>query len=138
MTFLTAYNPGDLAYINATKINLAPQNNWVTETQLKQFWNDDENSRTAGEPYQLDGLYYTNNAFFALVRSDKYNSKTWGQMVANGSWVAADMGVLVPGSKNYPSAAIGLKLNYDFRLKEWVNLPDYAKVDLYSVGWTSK
>jgi hypothetical protein len=131
MSRLTAINPGEPGYINATVLNLAPSAGWVSETQLKQFWIADESARPAGQSFKLDGLYYTNNALFTLARNA---SKSNGQMVVNGSLIASDVGVLVPGG----SSGVGLRLYYDSRLKQWLNVPDFSKVEYYRVDWAQK
>jgi cytoskeletal protein CcmA (bactofilin family) len=96
--------------------SLDPPSNWITATQLKQFWINDENSRVSGAPFKIDGLVYTDSAVFTLARGA---SKTNGDMVINGGIVARDTGILAGGS---------LQLNYDVRTKSLMNLRDTTSV----------
>lgn len=120
---LTQYNPGDPELDGATIINLAPDG-WLTESQLKYFWIEDENARTSGNPFMVDALLYTNNSIFTLVRKA---SKTNGQMLVNGAMVAADIGVLVGN---------GLQLNYDQRLGGYLKIEDTSKIQMIREMWT--
>jgi hypothetical protein len=50
-------------------------------------------------------------------------------MLINGSLVAADLGVLVPG---------GLQLNYDSRLKQFLKVKDNSKIAKVNLMWTTE
>ena len=50
-------------------------------------------------------------------------------MILNGSVVAADVGILTPQS---------LKLNYDKRLKSFLNIKDDSKVAFEQSAWFSE
>jgi len=127
--YLTQYNPGSPELAGATIISLAPSG-WLSESQLKNFWIADENSRPPGSPFKIDALLYTNNSIFTLARRD---SKMEGQMQINGAIVAADLGVLVPGN-----GGVGLQLNYDQRLKEFLKVKDPSKVVMIREMWTTE
>jgi len=100
---------------------LNPQGNWLSEDQLRHFWYEDEMSRpSGGRPFQFDGLLYSNNSIFNIVRSaTRHNSNTKGKMVIRGGVIAADLGVFVPG---------GLSLQYDPRVERFLKVADTEKV----------
>jgi len=125
-TLLTQIDPGDPRLASAVRLNLAPDAGWVTESQLKQFFINDENARAAGAAFQVDGQLYTNNSVFSLTRSA---SKTGGKMQINGSIVAADLGILVP---------VELRVNYDKRLRSKLQLANNDPVTLQRVSWLSQ
>lgn len=102
---------------------LNPQSNWLSEDQLRQFWYDDEMSRPgSGRDFQFDGLLYSNNSIFNIVRSSaRHNSNTKGKMTIRGGVVSADLGVFVPG---------GLNLLYDPRVERFLNVADTETVML--------
>ena len=94
-------------------------------------------------PLQIDALLYTNNAIFSIVHKD---TNFLGRMVLNGSLIAADLGILVPGHHNLPAGfepnrsplsdfAIGLQLNYDKRVKELLNVTNPNRVQLKRTLW---
>ncbi len=122
LTQLTEIPMGNTDLDNATVINLAPTSGWMSESELKRLWIEDENQRKDGQAFQIDALMYTNNALFNMSRR---KSKTNGQMIVNGSIVAADTGILVPGN-----GGVGLQLNYDQRLKQFLKIKDSQVVDL--------
>jgi hypothetical protein len=103
---------------NAVISFLNPPSSWITPTQLKGFWIEDEKARPSGSPFKIDALVYTDNAVFTLARSA---SKTGGNMVINGALVARDTGIL---------AGTGLEINYDARVKALLNVKDSTEVTL--------
>ena len=100
---------------------LNPQSNWLSEDQLRHFWFDDELSRPdSGRDFQFDGLLYSNNSIFNIVRSStRHNSNTKGKMTIRGGVISADLGVFVPG---------GLNLLYDPRVERFLNVADTEQV----------
>lgn len=114
---------------NAAIHDLNPDNFWMTEDQLRNFWYADEMTRpSSGRPFQFDGLLYSNNSIFAITRSsDRHKSNTRGQMRIRGSVVTADLGVLVPGPNfNVPRDA--LELYYDKRVANFMLVEDTTQV----------
>ncbi len=100
---------------------------WISESTLKQLWIADNTNRSAGTPFQIDGLLYSSNAVFALARKA---SNAQGQLLLNGAMVAADVGVLVPGN-----GGVGLQLNYDQRISSLLKLKDPSQVSLVRRAW---
>ncbi len=117
---------GDFAVLEpppeAAIVGLDPRNDWVSELFLKQAWRDDEESRLeTGQPFQIDGLIYTNNLVFALARShNKHNSRTYGKLFVQGGLVAADVGILSAGDKD--TGGRGFTLHYDDRVKDFLGI----------------
>jgi hypothetical protein len=109
---LTAITPPASAVISY----LNPAGFWITGTQLKEFWIEDENNRAAGSAFAVDALLYTDSAVFTLARSA---SKTAGQLTINGALVARDTGILAGGH---------LEINYDQRVKQLLQVRDTSKV----------
>lgn len=100
---------------------LNPAGNWMSEDQLRQFWYDDEMTRpSGGRPFKFDGLLYSNNSIFNIVRSaTRHASNTKGKMTIRGGVIAADLGVFVPE---------GLTLLYDPRVERFLNVADTEQV----------
>lgn len=100
---------------------LNPQSNWLSEDQLRQFWFDDEMSRPgSGRDFKFDGLLYSNNSIFNIVRSsERHKSNTKGKMTIRGGVISADLGVFVPG---------GLNLLYDPRVERFLSVSDTETV----------
>ncbi|HXF49438.1 MAG TPA: hypothetical protein VNL73_08460 [Verrucomicrobiae bacterium] len=126
MNSATIYSIHPTLSLMGSSINLAPKGNWLTEAQLKQFWINDETSRTSGSPLKVDGLLYTNNSIYGISRPA---SKTGGTMQVNGAIVAADVGLLVTN---------GLQMNYDGRLKSFLKIKDNSKIALINPGGSAK
>lgn len=81
------------------KLALNPQDNWISQANLKTLYEAEEAARLAAnggqaKPYEIDGLMYTDNAIMMLARKD---SSGGGQMIVNGAILSADAGILVPG-----------------------------------------
>ena len=85
---------------------------------LKNLWIDERDERVANTPFAVDGLLYSNNAIFTLVRK---RANTEGKMTLNGGLVAADTGFLVGG---------GLELNYDKEVAGTIDLKTFDAVEL--------
>lgn len=126
LTFLSRIDKGSPLLGNAEILPLSSSSNWITSQNLKSMWINDENSRSSGNPFQIDGQLYTNNSIFTLTRSA---SKTGGTMTVNGALVASDVGVLTP---------YGLQLNYDQRLRSYLKIKDNSKVEITQVFWYSR
>lgn len=87
------------------------------------------NETAVGDSFRLDAIVYTGNAFFFISPN---LSTTKGEAVVNGSFIAADMGVLVGGSRtkrhnslmhsnSSEQDARGLRIQYDRRLIELIS-----------------
>jgi hypothetical protein len=99
---------------------LSPDGNWMSENTLRKIWFEDEAQRSRGEPFRFDGLMYSNNAIFAIVRSyTRHYSHTDGRMVIRGGVISADLGVFVPGNGG---SAPGLDLLYDQRVEHFLDV----------------
>lgn len=117
-------------------------NGWMKPSIYKQSLEDYENAREQDTPMQIDALLYTNNAILSIVYRD---SAFAGMLTMNGSIVAADVGLLVPGKRDlanhYPNHsslsryAIGLQLNYDQRLKKALRIKNPFQVQLERTYW---
>lgn len=95
-----------------------PTNNWVSEETLREFWWNDEMSRTRYSPWRFDGVLYSNNAIFALTRSDKrHGSNTEGKMLIRGAMICPDIGVLCAGTDAVGNESF--RLFYDPRVQEF-------------------
>ncbi len=121
---LTISDPGDAAIHD-----LNPNNFWLSEDQLRNFWYADEMTRpSSGRPFEFDGLLYSNNSIFAITRSsDRHKSNTRGQMQIRGSVISADLGVLVPGP-DFSVPRDALKLYYDKRVANFMRVEDTTQV----------
>ena len=115
---------------------------WLKDSLYKRAVEYFEAQRPRNTPMNIDGLLYTNNAIFGIV----YRNSTFaGMMLMNGSIIAADVGLLVPGKKDprglYPNHsplsewAIGLQLNYDKRLKQALDIENPFQVQLKRTYW---
>ena len=87
--------------------SLMPENRWLSDSQLIDFWTEVTNSIPEGTPFEMNALLYSNNATMFLARK---NTVYAGQAIVNGGLVGSDLGVLVPGN-----GGVGLQLNYDTR-----------------------
>lgn len=106
-------------------LNLSPSAYWMTEAQLRDIWWADEQSRpSSGRAFQFDGLLYSNNAIFGLVRSNvRHGSYTMGQMVVRGSIISPDLGILAPGANDAASRP-AFTLYYDRRVSSFYQIVD--------------
>ncbi|MFP4501250.1 MAG: hypothetical protein ACLFTT_09660 [Candidatus Hydrogenedentota bacterium] len=101
---------------------LNPEGNWISEDTLRNIWFEDEMSRpSSGRPWRLDGLLYSNNAIFTIVRSEtRHKSHTYGKMHLRGGVIAADLGVFAPE---------GFRMDYDPRVERFLNVQDASMVE---------
>jgi hypothetical protein len=97
---------------------LNPSTPWITPTQLKSYWIEDEMKRASGVPFKIDALLYTDSSVFSLARG---GSKTDGNLILNGALVARDSGILAGGS---------LEINYDERVGDLLDIPNNSQVTL--------
>ncbi len=148
LTYARPTDPADPLLFNpdgspkAVTSSITPTNGWMKASVYKQALEYFEDARPQGTPMQIDGLVYTNNAIFSIVYR---NSAFAGMLVMNGSIVAADVGMLVPGMRDptnlYPNHsplskyAIGLQLNYDQRLKKALRIKNPFQVQLKRTYW---
>ena len=115
---------------------------WLKDSLYKRGVEYFEGMRPRNTPMNIDGLLYTNNAIFGIVYR---NSAFAGMMLMNGSIIAADVGLLVPGKIDsrgiFPNHsplsdwAIGLQLNYDKRLKKALDIENPFQVQLKRTYW---
>jgi len=112
----------------ATYQYINPKNNWMSESTLRNIWYNDEMTRPSGyRDFQFDGLLYSNNAIFALTRSNgRHKSNTNGRMTIRGGIIAPDLGILIPG----PGGSRGLNLLYDPRVERFLSVHDTNVVAL--------
>lgn len=119
----------------ATYHYCSPDMNWISENNLRRIWFNDELTRPdSGRPFRFDGLLYSNNSIWCIVRSKtRHNSNTYGRMVIRGGIVAADLGVFVPANNG---VGIGLTMYYDPRVRRFLEITDtnvvsYRKLAFY-------
>ncbi|HPO15670.1 MAG TPA: hypothetical protein PLI09_19670 [Candidatus Hydrogenedentes bacterium] len=103
-----------------------PSGNWMSESTLRNIWFADEATRpSAGRNFKFDGLLYSNNSIWCMVRSKtRHYSNTNGSMDIRGGVLAADLGVFVPGN----GSTVGLNLQYDPRVERFLEVRDTNKV----------
>ncbi len=123
--------------------SLAPKDGWISEALLASAIESLEAHHVAGTPMQIDGLLYTNNAIFGVVpRAGPMK----GQLIVNGSLVCPDLGLLAPGHVNTSGMgtsanvngspfAVGLRLNYDKRTKNMLNVTNPYSVTISRTLW---
>lgn len=133
---MVAWDPGPDAVIH----DLNPNDWWISVEQMRQIWWEDEQSRpNSGRPFQFDGLLYSNNSIFGIVRSKgRHNSNTYGEMIIRGSIVAADLGMLVPG-RDFSNNRRALDLYYDKRVADFLTVEDTTQVEFRRLAfmWVS-
>ncbi|MAE29333.1 MAG: hypothetical protein CMJ87_10185 [Planctomycetes bacterium] len=127
----------------ATITQLTPTNTWLTDDMQKLAIEYYEDRRVQNTPMEIDGLLYTNNAIFGIVSRV---GPMRGQLLVNGALVCADLGILAPsfynpggsgGANNVPGSpyAVGLRLNYDRRVKGMLNVTNPNQVVLKRTLW---
>jgi len=119
-TLMSNYPKGTPTYDGAAISSLGTDASWLSESTLRGFVSQVDGFHVSG-PLAIDGLLYTNNSTYALVRGTGVYK---GKLQVNGSLVAADTGILAPGS----SGSIGLRLNYDARLANKLNIKETTAV----------
>jgi hypothetical protein len=127
----------------AAVVQLSPTDGWLSNEMLKASIEYFDAKHTVDTPMMIDSLLYTNNAIFGIVhRSDKAR----GQLQVNGSMVCADLGVLAPGRRDshgsdlssHPPGSpykVGLRLNYDRRTKDMLNVKNANQVTIKRSLW---
>jgi hypothetical protein len=150
---LSIWDPSDMSnpelYDQATGeplaavLQLTPKDGWLSDQMQKAALEYFEGNHAFDTPMEIDGLLYTNNAIFGIVhRGDRMK----GQMQVNGAMVCPDLGVLAPGRKNTygmgtqanpPNSPykIGLRLNYDKRTKNMLNVTNHNQVAIKRTLW---
>lgn len=110
----------------ATYQYLNPKSNWLSESTLRNIWFTDEQGRPSSKrDFKFDGLLYSNNAIFTMVRSDtRHGSNTAGRMTIRGGIIAADLGMFIPG----PGSGRGLSMLYDPRVERFLTPHDASVV----------
>jgi len=104
-----------------------PTGNWISEDTLKRIWRADERSRQQGDIWNFDGLLYSNNAIFTIVRSfSRHKSKTDGKMMVRGAIICPDIGVLVAGPNR--NGEESFTMLYDERVREMWAPQDQSRV----------
>lgn len=122
---------------------LTSNEGWVSDDMLKLAIELFEGQHEVGDPMEIDALLYTNNAIFGIVhRQDAYR----GQLLVNGALVCSDLGLLAPGlfdpmgigSGSHPPGSpfrVGLRLNYDRRLRDELNIKNPGQVTIKRKLW---
>ncbi|MEM7311061.1 MAG: hypothetical protein AAF682_30605 [Planctomycetota bacterium] len=123
-------------------LEITPKDDWLPADIYKVGIEYYEDIRPMGKPLSIDGLIYTNNSIFSIVTR---STPMFGQMTVNGSIVAADLGMLVPGFKDpwgffsnkseLSDYAVGLQLNYDQRVKGMIQIDNPYQVQLKRKLW---
>ena len=140
------WDPALLSYLpsaGAVVSQVSPSDTWITEDMYKVSLDYFMQTRPVGKPLQIDALLYTNNAIFGIVNR---NTTMVGQLRVNGALVCADLGVLAPGLKytaglgtglNVPGSEylIGLRLNYDKRVKDLLKVTNPNQVEIKRTLW---
>ncbi len=136
------YDQGSGAAIAAI-LQLTPKDGWLSDQMQKAALEYFESKHAWDSPMEIDGLLYTNNAIFGIVhRGDRMK----GQLQINGAMVCPDLGVLAPGRKNLGGVGtganppdstykIGLRLNYDKRTKDMLNVTNNNQVTIKRTLW---
>lgn len=111
-----------------------PDQNWISEDILRRIWYNDELTRPdSGRPFQFDGLLYSNNSIWCIVRSKtRHNSNTYGKMIIRGGVISADLGVFVPANNG---VGIGLTVYYDPRVRRFLEINDPNIVSLRKLAF---
>lgn len=101
---------------------LNPKGNWISESTLRNIWFADEQTRPSSfRDFKFDGLLYSNNAIFTIVRSNtRHKSYTNGRMTIRGGIIAQDLGMFIPG----PGSGRGLNMLYDPRVERFLTPHD--------------
>ncbi len=123
--------------------SITPADGWLTNAMQKRAIEYFESNRivASDSPFGIDGLLYTNNAIFGIShRSDPQK----GSLLVNGSMICSDLGVLAPGKRDLANAyehvpgspyKVGLRLNYDARTKNMLNVVNPNQVTIKRTLW---
>jgi hypothetical protein len=105
--------------------SLTAKGGWMSDAMLSKLMKDASANHPRNTPLRIDALLYTNNSIYGIVGA---STPMKGQMVVNGAILAADVGLLVPGS-----GEVGLVLNYDPRGKPLLEIESDEGVTLRRV-----
>jgi hypothetical protein len=84
-------------------------------------------AKSGRQPFRFDGLLYTNNSIFGVVRGNqRHKSAMWGTMILRGGIVGSDLGLLI--TDNGDPNGTGLRLYYDKRVDAFLNVEDPTQV----------
>ncbi|MEO0651503.1 MAG: hypothetical protein AAFZ65_12580, partial [Planctomycetota bacterium] len=110
---------------NAVVTSLTASDDWINSELLEQFLSETLAARDTSEPFEIDGILYSNNSIFGIAPgSNKEGSD--GRMRINGSIVAADIGLLAP---------MGFEVNYDTRGPGMLNLRSDRGLTIRRQAW---
>lgn len=93
---------------------------WITDEMLEELMRTSLAARDATQALTIDATLYSNNSIFGVVPA-RNSTGTNGELVVNGSIVAADVGLLAPG---------GFQLRYDERGGERLDIRADTQVSL--------
>jgi hypothetical protein len=127
----------------AAVLQLAPEAGWLADDMQKLALEFFESRHTYDTPMEIDSLLYTNNAIFGIVHR---NDTMRGQLQVNGAMICPDLGVLAPGRRNDAGTGtsanppgspykVGLRLNYDRRIKDMLNVTNPNQVIIKRTLW---
>jgi hypothetical protein len=127
----------------AALLQLTPEDGWLSDYMQKLAIEYFEGQHAEDTPMEIDSLLYTNNAIFGIVHR---NDRMRGQLQINGALIAPDLGVLAPGRRNFYGTGtesnppdspykVGLRLNYDRRVKDMLNVVNPNQVIIKRTLW---
>lgn len=132
---------GDMVAVLAS---VTPSDGWLTGAMQKRAIEYFEAHRIVDNnaSFGIDALLYTNNAVFGIShRSDPQR----GSLLINGAIVCSDLGLLSPGKRDLANAfehvsgspyKVGLRLNYDARTKNMLNVVNPYQVTIKRTLWS--
>ena len=116
---------------DADAISLTPTDNWLSgsstselasELAVRNRWAEKVERANRTEPLQIDGVLYSSNGIFG---SNSTLSSTQGEMMINGSVVAADTAILMAPETRAAAGTEergGLRIQYDTRLRSLIDI----------------
>lgn len=127
----------------AALLTLTPRDGWITDELQERAIEEFKAEHPTNTPVQIDGLLYTNNAIFGIVPRV---SPMKGRLEVNGSLICPDLGLLAPGkraSAGTPASSlvpgspyqVGLRVNYDKRTKQMLNVDNPNQVVMKRTLW---
>ncbi len=136
------YDP-DTGVARATVLSVTPSSGWITDELQERAIEAYRAEHPEGSPVHIDGLLYTNNAIFGIVNR---HDPSHGALEINGALVCADLGLLAPGRRavsgtpmrdRVPGSPyqVGLRVNYDKRTKEMLNVSNPFQVTIKRTLW---
>jgi hypothetical protein len=107
---------------------------WISQSDFRAMQLNADVARKSANggtnrPYQLDGLFYTNNAMIFMSRNRSFSS-SGGQMEFNGSVVAADTGILGGKGSGGSGSGADVKIFYDQRTRNHFTVEDTTEVSI--------